>query len=82
MTRYFGLNQNARIALIAGLACVLAACSTAPALKVDQSASLPDTGTASADGPLVVCVTRLKYVVIVEPILVQCQVKYCRIWQK
>ena len=54
MTRYFGLIQNARIALIASLALLLAACSTGPAPKVDQSATVLDTGTVLADGPLVV----------------------------
>jgi membrane-bound lytic murein transglycosylase A len=54
MTRYSGLTQKARTALIAGLAILLSACSTGPAMKVDQSVSMPDTSTVSADGPLVV----------------------------
>ncbi len=54
MTRYFGLIQKVRPALLAGLAVLLAACSTAPSVKVDQSTSMPDSGVASSDGPLVV----------------------------
>ena len=54
MTPYFGLIQKARPALLGGLVVLLAACSTGPAVKVDQSAGIPDTGTASSDGPLVV----------------------------
>ena len=54
MKPYFGLIQKIRLALIAGLTVVLVACSSGPAVKVDQSASVPGAGTTSSDGPLVV----------------------------